>query len=189
MFLVSIKDLRDSPKTTIKGLLIGAIPIFLLTIFRFLYFGSMLPNTFHAKAGGISMALFIRGFQYGISAMIGFLPLFLLGTWGMIRKRKEKYSQLAMVMSLLFLLGLVVVGGDTFPLYRFALPIIPILSIFAAPQLLQIKSDSKIRHLIVTVFLLILLGWTINPMNPFSKISEMDQFLLARKQAATWELV
>jgi hypothetical protein len=112
-----------------------------------------------------------------------------MGAWGMIEERKNKYGQLAMTMSSLFLLGSIYVGGDAFPWYRFVLPIVPILSVFAAPPLRRMRPDSTLRHLIVPSFLVILLGWTASPANPFANGSEMDRYLFARKQALTWDLI
>jgi arabinofuranosyltransferase len=189
LFVVSLKDLRRHPGVTIRGMAAGAVPIILLTVFRLLYFASPLPNTFYAKAGDTSVALLVRGAQYGGGAVNGLLPLFLLGAWGMARERAGRHAQWGIVLGMLLLLGLLRVGGDGFPLHRFALPLLPLLSCFAAPVLWKMRCGRCARLGIVIAFLLILLGWTIDPWGPLSRKSGLDEFRFAARQAATWERV
>ena len=96
-------------------------------LWKLLYFGSVLPNTFHAKTG-FSRAVFFRGLYY-VGGFFFFPELvFLMVLFLMLIYYKKKDS-VSFVLSFLlvgsYLLYFLLVGGDYFPFYRFLYPLIP----------------------------------------------------------------
>jgi hypothetical protein len=92
------------------------------TLFRWLYYGDFVPNTFHAKVGGIP---FGRGFAYVRAFFVDgaalLVPAALVGAW----LAREAWLAVAVVVATT--LYTVAVGGDAFPLGRFLLPALPAL--------------------------------------------------------------
>lgn len=96
---------------------------------RLSYYGEWLPNTFYAKVGS-STAQVERGWWYLLSfvaehgaAAVWLVPLvavlFLSGPAGRFTRR---LATVALVLTA----GVVAVGGDGLPMYRFLIPIIPL---------------------------------------------------------------
>lgn len=95
-----------------------------LTAFRLAYYGDLVPNTFHAKAGG-GPAQWVRGGRYlaaylsdrdGLAVAAGLLVFGLArgGAW-----------RLASAVVATLWAGVVWVGGDGLPMYRFAVTPLP----------------------------------------------------------------
>ncbi len=92
------------------------------TGFRIFYYGDIVPNTFHAKIGGIPLA---RGFDYLYKFFIDgpgllIIPAFIAAWKLRIPKVFVAYFALTMVYA-------IYVGGDVFRLGRFMLPVLPLL--------------------------------------------------------------
>ena len=106
-----------------------------LTLFRWFYYGDVLPNTYYAKAGG-GLETILRGWRYladygadheGLLFMA--LPL----AYAMIRGGAEMRTLVLIAGGLWF--STIWVGGDGLPMYRFALgplPIVLVLQLFTA---------------------------------------------------------
>jgi arabinofuranosyltransferase len=96
------------------------VPYFL---WRWAYFGALLPNTFYAKVG-LSGAQATRGFGYlrdfcaeGGSWLGAALPL------GVIGARRRRSALVLSAVALPYLLYIIAIGGDALPMYRFFVPI------------------------------------------------------------------
>jgi hypothetical protein len=119
-------------------------------VWRFSYYGYPLPNTFYAKVGGTT-AQTLRGLGYAADFARSQAPLlalavlgFFLSYFGADEGRKAKddnptpASLIAHRSSFLWLLVgiytlyIIAVGGDHFPLYRFFVPLLPLLALLAA---------------------------------------------------------
>lgn len=103
-----------------------AAVIVALTVFRLVYYGDVVPNTFHAKVG-VGIDQWSRGVGYlaayladfdGVVVAVGVLAFGLVrsGPWRLV----------AALVSLLWG-GVVWVGGDGLPMYRFAVTPLPLL--------------------------------------------------------------
>ncbi|MEW5807738.1 MAG: hypothetical protein AB1756_10400 [Acidobacteriota bacterium] len=103
----------------------------IFSLWRYLYYGDFLPNTYYAKIGSYSSALLLRGLDYiwnfsQLSFLILIIPLVLI-----LKLREMKYQILYITGVVLFLsLAVAVEGGDHLALYRFAVPILPFLCLF-----------------------------------------------------------
>ena len=137
-------------------LLIGFGVIFLpYYLWRFSYYGYPLPNTFYAKVGATEAQAW-RGLHYAAEFAASQWPLLLLllvGSlaWLMARRsyspwhapRSYTARDLPPAMLPALLCGLygsyiIAVGGDHFPLFRFFVPLLPLLALLCAAALAQI---------------------------------------------------
>jgi hypothetical protein len=127
------------------GVIIGVVllygPYFL---WRYSYYGYLLPNTFYAKVGA-TLPQIVRGIRYtgDFFWQVGLFPLLLmlaLSVAGVLRRMYEQqyYPQAAhqagpaafLWAYLLLTTGYVIaVGGDQFPLGRFFIPVLPPLAL------------------------------------------------------------
>lgn len=103
------------------------VPFF---IWRTVYYGDLLPNTFHAKigSGGLQIA---RGVRYLFDFIIDcgiWIPPALAGL--LLGVRRRSIAILASVV-VPYLAYVVYVGGDALPMYRFFVPILGLLAIAA----------------------------------------------------------
>jgi arabinofuranosyltransferase len=132
-----------------------------LSIFRYFYFGNILPNTFWAKNFGITFAdKIIRGCYY-VKKWLWDFPyltiLFLFGLWT-IRKTKTVF----LVLTFLIAQGIFVVasaGSDWMPDYRHIIPALPIIIALNAMglwQIIQLLNKSSVSPLISNLLLLFL---------------------------------
>lgn len=126
VFLTDLLDRRwaerwQSP-LLVRWSLFG-LPLLALTLFRWFYFGDLVPNTFHAKVGG-GWAAWGRGIEYFGGFLWVSFPVLLLGLWGLwclIRRSDwdSARSMLVIGLPLVFLSYVIYVGGDYKPTFRF----------------------------------------------------------------------
>lgn len=97
---------------------------------RFSYYGDLLPNTYYAKVGR-SMDQLARGLEYLGDYFLNF------GGWLWAMILVFAWRRLQGVASRLLLLGIpaaalagvAAVGGDALPMYRFIVPVVPLLAV------------------------------------------------------------
>lgn len=103
-----------------------------LTAFRLAYYGDIVPNTFHAKVGGIAVW---RGLSYlaEFATTAGpLLVLSLLGAGVALRRWRDDGLGHIAVLSVVYLAYVIVVGGDFKGTSRFLIPVVPALAVLAA---------------------------------------------------------
>jgi hypothetical protein len=108
-------------------LAVFAAVVLALTAFRLAYYGSPVPNTFHAKVGGIPLAM-------AASAARRFLfesPVYLVVP-AVLALRGDRRSLAPIAACLATLLYVIVSGGTAMTFSRFLLPIFPMLAALAA---------------------------------------------------------
>ncbi len=97
---------------------------------RFYYYGDLLPNTYYAKVGH-SVDQLIRGMEYLGNYFLNFggwlWALILLFAW----RRLEGIAPRLLVLGIpaVALAGVAAVGGDALPMYRFIVPVVPLLAV------------------------------------------------------------
>jgi arabinofuranosyltransferase len=101
-------------------------------VWRALYYGDLLPNTFHAKVG-LSSAQAWRGFVYGLEFLVecGSWTLAAVGL-GLVLLRRRPACRLMLAVVVPYLAYVVVIGGDALPMYRFFVPMLGLLAILLA---------------------------------------------------------
>ena len=97
-------------------------------LWRYNYYGYLLPNTFYAKKADLWSdiklgSLYFGKFLTSVGGIIGFLGLPII-----FLKRRSKQNWEAYLVGTVFIYSLyiVFVGGDGFPLLRFFVPVLPI---------------------------------------------------------------
>jgi arylsulfatase A-like enzyme len=138
-----LEDLRGRRFTVlffVLAFLAGYLPYFL---WRYEYYGFLLPNTFYVKVGW-SWAQLLRGVDYALGfgwIALGLLAPILIGLlrapMSFVRSRPHRVLLLFFVSNLGFA---VYVGGDAMPAFRFfcvSLPALSLLAAMLAPELLR----------------------------------------------------
>lgn len=99
---------------------------------RGIYFDRWLPNTFYAKLDYGGVALAQRGAAYAMGFLWAVPSLTLATLWGILRwKRAPGWAAPVLAVVIAQLAVIVWEGGDHFPLYRFAVPILPLLALLS----------------------------------------------------------
>jgi hypothetical protein len=127
------------------ALIFFIIPFTVYFLWRFSYFGYLLPNTYYAKTGGCIFQ-WIRGFAYILYFCLHFLlpaaPLLIILIWISIEKLKTKaliqeirlkikndiraYAIFVFLSVCLFYsVYIIYIGGDYMAMYRFLVPVLP----------------------------------------------------------------
>jgi tetratricopeptide (TPR) repeat protein len=104
------------------------IPALVYMIWRFSYYGYLLPNTFYAKTG-TSMEYFLTGLDYlwNFLKSYGFYGLFvLIILFTLFSKENFKYYIYLFSIFIVYCLYIIFVGGDVLRPNRFFVPILPI---------------------------------------------------------------
>ncbi|HLD64480.1 MAG TPA: hypothetical protein VJA19_00420 [Pseudomonas sp.] len=123
-----VRELRERPRHLLTLLRLSwpalgfAAYLLLHTAFRLYYYGDYVPNTFHAKVGGVPLN---RGFSYVYHFLIDGPGLLLIPA--LIAALKYPAYRMGFVYLTLTLAYSVAVGGDAFRLGRFLLPVLPVL--------------------------------------------------------------
>ena len=130
----------DKKKVLIEGIGIFTALYAPYLIWKWFYFGSLLPNTFYAKTGPFGIMIG-NGSRYiaGFIASYGYmLPLGLL----LLKRRVREWN---VILPALFVLAhwlsIMMLGGDWMPHYRLLLPTLPIAVIVAVEGLFAAGRD------------------------------------------------
>jgi hypothetical protein len=103
-----------------------AVFVALCTAFRLVYYGMPLPNVFYAKVGGLPLLAGIGyavGFLYDGAAWL--VPAAVVGV------AADRRLRIAGTFVALYAAYVVSIGGDSFDQWRFFVPIVPALVVFA----------------------------------------------------------
>ncbi len=121
-------------------------------LWRYSYYGYLLPNTFYAKVGSSSDQL-LRGLVYLKGMGILIWPMLLLAVVALWRSTRE--GALLLRLSAIYLLVHVIyiwlVGGDCMPAFRFIAPLLPLLALLAASGVIAISKWKAAAGLVVLV--------------------------------------
>lgn len=135
----------------LAALLVFVVPFLVYFLWRYQYFGYLLPNTFYAKTGG-GLLQYLRGAKYailfGLLFVLPMLPVAAAYLWerdwkgvgrSLIRpaawiERVRKSPGLAVcgVVSIVYAAYIVFVGGDYMAMFRFFVPILPLVYLIFA---------------------------------------------------------
>jgi hypothetical protein len=103
-------------------------PVALLTLFRLGYYGLPLPHTFYAKTGDVRVALAAHGLAYArfffVELGVGESLLLFVSPFVLASSPTVRAVRLFVPLSVLYV---VVVGGDFLDLFRFFVPLLPVL--------------------------------------------------------------
>ncbi len=149
---------------TRKEILFFLIPLSAYVIFRSVYYGYPLPNTFYAKTEFTFQFL-----QRGINYFYDFARSYLLYGFVLIlpvvlfkNKNTNREFTLLFGITILWIVIVILIGGDVLPIHRFFLPIMPLIMILFVKAVVEIIeiifSQKKIILQSVLIFVFILLS-------------------------------
>jgi hypothetical protein len=189
--------------------LLVTLPFVIYVLWRMAYFQSLLPNTFHAKTGG-GLRHVGRGTRYVLyfarDYLLPFLPL--AAVLAMLRMRLPHLTPapvdppsaasagarraalrlemlLAAAVIAVFVPYLVLVGGDYMPMYRFLVPLVPLLALLMTAFLVVLDrgaSPSRFRRWAIGVAAFVTLAVTCHHSTPL----ERDRFGRPAVLEGTW---
>lgn len=149
-----------------KYSLLSAASAFVLSIpfvlFKFFYFGSILPNSFYAKTG-MSLEQVVAGLDYS------WLFLKHYGFYGagiilpiLFWKKLDDLVRSVLLFTLFYLAYVVLIGGDVLKVHRFFLPIFGLSAILISHSLSLLVRKLKFngRNLILFISIFPLTWWT-----------------------------
>jgi len=174
----SIKKLIKD-KVVLVFLLIFFFPNFLMLIFRLTYYGYPLPNTFYAKTG-FNFSYLESGLRYTLDfintyTFYGFLLILVFSL--LLTKTIRKDFFLLFVIIFVYILYVIGIGGDVLPIYRFFLPIFPIIfllvNLFLFTNIhLKFSQKNNIIHTFLPLIILLMLS----AYNYYSPKAKIDRF-------------
>jgi hypothetical protein len=146
-----VRSVVDERPSSVRRLLAVSTPCLAFagylathTLFRLYYYADFVPNTFHAKVGGIPIA---RGFAYVVFFLADgpglLLPAALAG-WLLARK-----ARMGAALTAVTLLYAISIGGDVFRLGRFLLPALPAMIAAAMAGSHRVFERSRILGLLL----------------------------------------
>ena len=124
------------------------MPFVLYNIWRTAYFHSLFPNTFYAKATGSFNIQAVKGLLYlkdfALTYLLPLLPLLviLLFKQKKFPLRFKPYSGLVLAFILLYSIFILLVGGDYMAMYRFFVPLLPLIYLLLGRLLFTVASVS-----------------------------------------------
>lgn len=133
-------------------------------IFRFLYYGEIMPNTYYAKVGGSLLSRIFRGTAYTGELVANWLLPVTSVVW--VLGARQRWT-IVLSASLVIYTGYVVwTGGDHYPWLRFYLPMLPIVAIIATETIYRLAAllrqpsagATNSIYFILTVMLIITLS-------------------------------
>jgi arabinofuranosyltransferase len=114
------------------------LAIVLVVLLRWSVFGDVVPNTAWAKAGGTARHLEL-GLGYA-GKVIDDFPAVVLAPLALAWRPARDHASYLLLASLLWMLGVVYAGGDTFEYSRLAFPLVPTLSVCGVQGVLALAS-------------------------------------------------
>ena len=134
---------------------IYVIPLLPFAVFKLLYYGSLLPNPFYAK-GGIGLEYVQSGLEYfwffcrtvGVFGIVFAIPL--LG----IKRLWSRFSLLYLFV-FFYVAYVVVIGGDVLKVYRFFVPVVPVLYVLLIATLEEVFTALPWKRRLATSMVLL----------------------------------
>ncbi len=179
-------------KPLIVGALVYFIPFIIYFIWRYSYFGFLLPLTFYAKTGG-TFHQWLRGLKYLIYFIVHFLlpylPLLLHLFWkrkDLLMNKKFSLSEFLKIpihsnsfvlifcatICSAYIFYIVLVGGDYMAMYRFFVPVLPFIYILLVSGFNLMKNSGQTfrKNSLAIILIAIALIGTIIQSTPIEKV-------------------
>ena len=140
--------LYDARVRKLKKAMLRSLPLIILfggqMVFRVVYYGDILPNTYYAKLG-FSASMLVRGMRYALRFIRAwwYLPIPAIVAVSVFRRDRFRYGLLTAVVAV-YTVYAIRVGGDFMPCFRFLLPMVPIMLVLVTESLIELTA--RIRH-------------------------------------------
>ncbi len=148
-------------------------------IFRLLYFGYPLPNTFYAKVSILNPTTFVLGWMYIYRFMRVHILFVIPIIIGCIFVRRRKPLLIAGLAALL-LVTTIFSGGDHFTLFRRAINALPLIAILSVYYLIRILQRIGVKHIPILAVgaVLLAVGYTATPLALAASQSRIDHIIV-----------
>ena len=148
--LLTRKDQSKDSLFFLTGFVALLLPFF---IFKILYYGDILPNSFYAKTG-FSLEYIKSGLEYywlfsrhyALWGILYLLPL-------LFYKNLEEKEKLLLLLTYIYTLYVILIGGDVLMVHRFFLPVLPFLYLFYTLSIGRLFLTFKRRSLAILISL------------------------------------
>ena len=163
-FYVGRKEKVDK-KLILAEFAIFGLLVFCIYIFRFMYYGEWVPNTYYLKLGGMSLSerINLNGINYITPFIKITWPVLLISIISLIFKPSST-KFLFLSLPFVMMIYTIYIGGDAFENFRFIAPYMPYIFLVLLIDLsqmlnwmrdkLQLQSFARIRY-----YLLVLLSF------------------------------
>lgn len=144
--------------------------IFALTLWRYLYYGDILPNTFYAKSDPLWFNLKL-GSNYVLKLFQAY-PIYLFFiAHPLFRKFEQKELSFIYFVSLVYIAYVILIGGDWLYYFRFLLPVIPLICLLISGNISSIQKKSKlVAHLLtISIICIALAQYTLYFWHPYQR--------------------
>ncbi len=188
-FVIVNACFRTDPIRYLAAVISGGLCVVLPhVLFRYIYYGTFVPNTFWVKTTrfqGGGTAYFLKYLPTS-----GILTVILAILGGLIPGRHRIQCLTYAVPVCLYIGYIHHIGGDWMPMGRYLVPLMPLLSLSALTFIdVTMKERSSIRHAIVLIcILLALISPHINPIQ-MRRCQYNDILRWESAQYATWKSV
>jgi hypothetical protein len=153
----------------------------MLALFRWWYFGDIVPQPVRAKVGSLSLSIMARGFRYWFTEPwarwdLALWPLAIIGAvlagWRSLRERAIDLPRATVALFFAAQIGFVTFGGgDWMEAGRFLAPIVPAASVLAVVVLFELRARI-LRHALLAAVVGVQLcacgrlAWQVSPSGP-----------------------
>ncbi len=125
--IILINRILRERRFPLEYFLLYVVPLLPFAVFKLTYYGSLFPNPYYAKSG-VGLEYIYSGLEYlwyftktaGLFGIVFLLPILA------IKKLWERFSLLYLYVAV-YIAYIVWVGGDVLKVYRFFVPIVPVL--------------------------------------------------------------
>ncbi len=141
--IVLLSRREDRRGTALRGAVVFLILFGPYLVWKWLYFGSLVPNTFYAKTGPVGLML-SNGAGYVGAFLASYGYLVALGM--LLMKRllpREGVARLALLFLLAHWTAVLLLGGDWMPHFRLLLPTLPLVLLVANEGLVAAVSERR----------------------------------------------
>ena len=163
LIVIETIDRRGWPRFSMTGTAIAFLSLVPLAVFKILYYGSVLPNPFYAKtafgleqltAGLKYTEIFLAHYGFYGAGLI--LPLLYFRRW-------PRWLAGVWIFTVVYVMYVVVVGGDVLKVHRFFLPVIVPFALLTAATIWLVtrKLGIRTRYLILLLVAAPLLYMTV----------------------------
>ncbi|MCD6163804.1 MAG: hypothetical protein J7K40_15515 [candidate division Zixibacteria bacterium] len=149
-------------KKQLKNILVFILPIIVILLthllWRYSYYGDLLPNTFYTKTPGFDIIKYIRGGWYLLKFFIygGGILYFIPAIYFMYCYFKNSCIRTLVIIILLYSIFNVYASGDWAPYSRFYMPVVPFIAIASAFGILKLltmlKAGKLVSILVISAF-------------------------------------
>ena len=153
-------------RATFVWLAVALLPTVGHLVFRRLYYGDWLPNTYYLKVHGLE-AVRARGWAYGRAFLLDYRLLIALGMGSSLAVlRRDRRGVVLFVMVPATVVYVLTTGGDMYGFFRFFAHLMPVLFVFATAGLATL-ARGKVGQLVWGVVLFVV---AVPLLDPFKRL-------------------